>query len=493
MNALSALGLAFFSGLLLGGAYSTGGLGFFAYAGLIPLFTIIRQCSTGRVLLLSWISGLIFYSLTLYWIHRITWIGMILALPVLAFFYALPFAAARIVYQRYPRLGFTVLPFAVAGFEWIRSFDALAFPWMILGNSQTAYPFFVQFADITSVFGVSAWVVIVNISMYLLVRKKTVRRWLFFAVLFIAPTAYSLSVMHSFSPSGKELTVALIQGNVEPDQKWEGDMEAWNVNLYCTMSIEAMAHKPDLIVWPETATPVYLLQTPIYRRMVQSLVDSIDVPLLTGMPSIDLDTGRTWNAAGFFIPKGRTVQEYRKIHLVPFGEAIPLDNIFPSLRKIDFGQANWDEGTESVVFTSDSVPTFGTVICFESIFPDLVRKFVKKGSEFIVVITNDVWFGPRPAPQQHAMISVFRAIEFHRPIVRCANTGISMIIDQYGRIMKQTGTFERTTLVGTITPERRQTFYGRFGNLFSMASFLVTIACMVFSLYKKYHSGEENQ
>ena len=484
MNTLSALGLAFLSGFILGGAYPTVGFGFFAYAGLIPLFTIVRQCSPKRVLFWCWISGMIFYSLTLYWLRHITWVGMVLAIPFLAFFYAIPFVIARIVYSRHPRLGFVVLPFAVAGFEWIRSFDALAFPWMIFGNSQTAYPFFVQFADITSVYGVSAWVVAVNISIDLLVRKKTVRRWLFLAVLFIAPTVYSLCVIHLSSPAGKELTVALIQGNIDPDQKWEDGTEYWNVNLYRTMSIDAMPHKPDLFVWPETATPVYLLQTPVYRRMVQSLVDSTGVPLLTGMPSINLNTLQTWNAAGFFIPGGKTVQEYRKIHLVPFGEAIPLNTFFPALRKIDFGQANWDEGTESVVFTSDTVPPFGTVICFESILPDLVRTFVKKGSEFIVVITNDVWFGPRPAPQQHAMISVFRAIEFHRPIVRCANTGISMIIDQYGRIQHRTGTFERTTLVGTITPNRKQTFYCRFGNLFSMASFIFTITCLVISIKK---------
>ena len=174
-----------------------------------------------------------------------------------------------------------------------------------------------------------------------------------------------------------------------------------------------MEHDPDLIIWPETATPVYLLQSYRYKRMVQSLADSIEVPILTGMPSIDFETRQTWNSAGFFVPYGRTVQKYDKIHLVPFGEAIPLDDIFPSLRKIDLGQANWNEGEEEVVFKSPNLPAFSTVICFESIFPDLVRRFVKKGIEFIVVITNDVWFGPDTSPEQHAMISVFRAIEFH--------------------------------------------------------------------------------
>jgi apolipoprotein N-acyltransferase len=117
-----------------------------------------------------------------------------------------------------------------------------------------------------------------------------------------------------------------------------------------------------------------------------------------------------------------------------------------------------------------------------------VRSFVKKGVEFIVVITNDVWFGPSPSPQQHAMISIFRAIEFHMPVIRCANTGISMIVDPYGRIVKKTDTFTRETLIGTITPRKSKTFYMRFGNVFSLASFLCTMISLISSLYIKYHS-----
>ena len=130
------------------------------------------------------------------------------------------------------------------------------------------------------------------------------------------------------------------------------------------------------------------------------------------------------------------------------------------------------------------------MICFESIFPDLVRSFVKKGVEFITVVTNDVWFGPKSSPEQHAMISVMRAIEFHRPVVRCANTGISMIIDPYGRIKRKTGVFKRDTLIGTITPCTEKTVYLRFGNIFSLLSLLITLTCLGVSMYVKYHPSE---
>ncbi|MBN1294406.1 MAG: apolipoprotein N-acyltransferase [Candidatus Latescibacteria bacterium] len=484
---------ALFSALFLCGAYPPYYLGYFAFVGLVPLFNILRNCSLKRVLFWTWVNGLLFLGFSLFWIRHITWIGMILAVPVLAFFYALPFVICKIIYDVSPRFGFIILPFAVAGVEWIRSFDALAFPWMILGNSQAGYPFFIQFADITSAYGVSSWVVLVNISVYLLIRKKTIRRWLLLSAFIILPTLYSLTVIHTGRKNNeKSLTVALIQGNVMPEDKWSDGSEYWNINLYRTMSIESMKNKPDLIVWPETATPVYLLESPGYRNMVQSLVDSLGVPVVTGTPSMDLDTGQTWNSAAYFIPDD-SPQAYRKIHLVPFGEAFPLDNLFPALRNIDLGQANWDEGTERVIFTSIYLPNFCTLICFESIFPDLVRSFVKKGVEFIVIVTNDVWFGPRISPEQHAMISVLRAIEFHKPVVRCANTGISMIIDPFGRIVKKTAAYERTTITSSIKPNDVETFYMRFGNIFSVFSFFITLTGMVVCIYLRIRHSARNR
>ena len=180
------------------------------------------------------------------------------------------------------------------------------------------------------------------------------------------------------------------------------------------------------------------------------------------------------------------MERYDKIHLVPFGEAIPLDDIFPSLRKFHLGQANWDAGTKPVVFNSPQLPPFNVAICFESIFPDLIRKFIVRGSQFIVVITNDVWFGPYSSPVQHAMISVLRAIEFHLPVVRCANTGISMIIDPYGRVVNKTKTFERDILIGDIIPGTKKTVYAKFGNFFSMLCLLISLFSIIFYIYMKY-------
>jgi len=491
MKKSTALLCSFFSGLFLCCAFPPLGFGFCAFVALLPMFYIIQSSNPRNVFFYSWFSGIVFLGLSLSWIRNITWVGMILAVIVLAFFYALPFVLAALIRELSPKAGLAIFPFAVAGMEWIRSFDQLAFPWMALGNSQTYYPWLIQFADITSVYGVSFWIVTINLSIYLLIKKRSISRGVFLALLFLLPFVYSRIVMLRNDDNGRAITVALIQGNVFPEQKWASGLEEWNINLYLSMSVDAMSYNPDLIVWPETATPVYLADMQYYREKVQTLVDSLGVPVLTGMPSKDWDTGESWNAAGLFIPGEKEIQRYRKIHLVPFGEAFPLDELFPALRNIDFGQANWDEGTETVVFTSNEIPPFNIAICFESIFPDLIRKFIVKGSQFIIVITNDVWFGPYASPIQHTMISVMRAIEFHRPVIRCANTGISMIIDSHGRVLEQTGTFVRTMLSGNITPSYKQTIYCKFGNLFSFLAFLVSIVSFIVYIFVKYKNKKK--
>jgi apolipoprotein N-acyltransferase len=481
------------TGVFLGCSFPPIGPGFLAWFALIPLLIWMEGKRPLAVYGYVFLTGLVFHAITISWIRHITWAGMITAVLALSAIFAIPFWIASFVSSRWPRHGIFILPFAVAGIEWIRSFDVLAFPWVIFGNSQAAYWRLIQFADCTSVFGISWWVVMVNVVGYRFARHRSVGRFAFIVLSFIVPLAYSAYVLTHQDPVNKKVTVSLIQGNIYPDEKWEAGKELWNIELYNSMSVGTMKSAPDLFVWPETAAPVYLCQEPGYLRIVQSMVDSTGIPLLTGTPSINVDSDIIWNSACFLQPYQHDIPMYDKIHLVPFGEAIPFDNLFPSLKKIDFGQANWDEGKRVTVFKPETLPPFNVAICFESIFPDLMRKFVVKGSQFFVVITNDVWFGPISSPIQHAMISAIRAIEFHRTVARCANTGISMVIDRYGRILSRTGTFERTTLVDTIEPNDRMTFYARFGNIFSIMCFAITVIVLVISMFVHKQGTERTE
>ncbi len=497
MNLVRTYGPVVLSSVILALAYPPFGLGFLAFIGLIPMLSVVETENPGKVFLKFWLSGTLFHAATVLWISHVTWVGAVLAVIFLGLMYAVPFTTAAYARTCGPDLRMFALPCFVAGFEWVCSHDVLAFPWMIFGNSQASYPWIVQFADITSVFGVSWWVVAVNVIVYLAVKERNARYAAVLAALFIVPFTYSQVVIHASPQGGRSVRVAIVQGNVPQDDKWGGDVE-WNIDLYRTMSLQAAERRPDLLVWPETAIPAYVLQDPYYLHMVQSFVDTLGIPVLTGLPTVELDRKKpyeereTWNSAALFMPGGvDKTQRYDKIHVVPFGEAFPFDNVFPQLRKIDLGQANWNEGKERVVFRGQGLSPFHVAICFESIFPDLNREFIRKGSSFITVITNDAWFGPRTAPYQHAMISAMRAIEFHRPVVRCANTGVSMIIDPYGRIEKKTATFERTVLFGTITPRTDMSVYAKIGNVFSTGCLVISLALIAASYINRRTFSEK--
>ncbi len=478
----TALLLSIASGLLLAPAYPPLSLGFLAWIGLVPFIPVMLAKKPGRVFVLSFISGLVFFCLSLFWLGfhpDIPWVAAFVIIAVIALLYTVPFVLCSVLAQWSKRLALALFPFMVTGYEWLRSFDQLAFPWMIYGNSQAAYPGLIQFADIVSAYGVSFWLVTVNVIVFMLIVRRSVPRFIALALLFILPLVYSQYVIRTAPEPVSTVNVAMVQGNVTPDEKWADGLEEWNIHLYRAMTLETLDSNPDLVIWPETATPVYLADITSYRRSMQAFVDSISVPVVTGTPKIDFETGQTWNSAALFIPGRLLPDDYRKIHLVPFGEAIPLDNTFPVLRKIDLGEADWDEGSETTVFETPGLPIFNTVICFESIFPDLVRRFVARGSQMLVIITNDVWFGPVASPVQHAMIAVMRAIEFKRPVARCANTGISMFIDPYGRIISSRGVDERTTLSATLPIVDAMTFYGRFGNIFSIFCFVVSSVSLI--------------
>ena len=466
---------AVLSGALLTCAYPPVYLGFLAYIALVPLLAIAHLNPVRKTFALTYVAGLTFLGSSLFWIYYSTWVGMIIAILVLSVFFAVPFALTAYIRRTHPRLALFVFPFAFSSVEWLRSFDQLAFPWMILGNSQTSYPHLIQFADITSVYGVSCWIAVINIIIFMLFIKRSVSRFAALALLFVVPAAYSYFVINSGYGGERTVTVSLIQGNVSPLEKWRIGLEEWNIKLYAALSEEAKVSGPDLIIWPETAIPTYFADIPSYREMVRAKIDSLGIPVLTGLPSIDFATEETWNSAALLVPGKRDIRRYDKIHLVPFGEAFPLDNHLKFLRDIDFGQANWNEGHETVVYSVEGLPPFSPAICFESIFPDLIRSFVVAGSQLLVIITNDVWFAPVVAPEQHAMIAVMRAVEFHRPVARCANLGISLFIDQYGRITKQTRINERTILTDTLTTNDSMTFYARFGNVFSVAATIITL------------------
>jgi apolipoprotein N-acyltransferase len=278
-----------------------------------------------------------------------------------------------------------------------------------------------------------------------------------------------------------QVGVALIQGNIDQGQKWDPVVREQIFSIYRSLTHEAAAD-PDvqLIVWPEAATPFLFANERAYQARQLHLVQEVSRPLLFGSPTYSREDDRDvmYNSAFLVGPEAIVRGRYDKIHLVPFGEYIPLHRLLFFLDKLVVGIGDFRSGETYTVMT---IPQgrFAVLICFEVIFPDLVRHFVRHGAQFLVNITNDAWFGDSPASYQHLSMVIFRAVENRVPIVRAANTGISAVIDPTGRLVQQTDLFVRTWIKDRISlAERPATFYTRFGELFAYSCLLLTAVAL---------------
>jgi apolipoprotein N-acyltransferase len=263
--------------------------------------------------------------------------------------------------------------------------------------------------------------------------------------------------------------------------KWSGKHQAEILATFLQLSAQAAAGtpRPSLIIWPETATGSYLRREPAQVLQVSEFAARTGVPVFSGYPDWRLAVDgkvEQVNAAGMFAPDRGIGPTYAKRHLVPFGERMPFQRVFPALGRLELGQAEWTPGTGTVLFPSTAGP-FSCLVCFESIFPDLAREDVRRGARWLVNITNDEWFGDSPALYQHAAMAPFRAVENHVPLARCANTGVTMIADAYGRVTRRLAVWKAGVLIATLPPPGRPTFFTRVGDWPGWSA-LVAVALM---------------
>jgi apolipoprotein N-acyltransferase len=283
--------------------------------------------------------------------------------------------------------------------------------------------------------------------------------------------------------SPRTLRVALVQGNIPQSLKFDPAEKPMTFERYRTLTERALVLKPELIIWPETAMTDPLRYDPSSYALVTDLVARADAPLLTG--TIDVTGPTAFNAAVLTQPDGRITGIYHKIHLVPFGEYIPLKHLAVPLLKWlgpkdyeasdDYGFAC---GSEYTLFEAGGLQ-FGTVICFEDTLPDLYRRFVQRGADFMVNITNDAWFKHSPASEMQLANAVFRAAETHRPLVRVTNNGVTCVVDEFGGVNPQTrlAPFTDGTMVCELMVPRTAglTFYTMHGDWFAGACVLLSV------------------
>jgi apolipoprotein N-acyltransferase len=457
---------------------------------------------------LGLLTGAVYFGGTLYWlVQTMTTFGG-LATPVAAFAAAIliaylslfPAAFAWIHARLFRSLGTSALllaPLVWVATEMGRTYLWDGFPWELLGYSQVTVLPIAQLASVVGVYGLSAFVAIVSAAAAYAALERTVRRWLVGAVtatLLIGCAIWGAARVRAqtLTKEGSPIRVAVLQGNVPQEQKdeaYRGDRLLIDAisQRYIDMTREAISRGARFILWPESSIPYYYQQDLVRGDAVRRLTREAHVTILLGSDQIEpvrpVATGkppeaRYYNAAFLVRPDGSTGAIYRKIHLVPFGEYVPLKRLLFFVGPLVEAVSDFSAGTDPVLLPVDGHMA-STAICYEVIYSSLMRSFVVRGSELLTTITNDAWYGWSSAAYQHWEQASMRAIEQGRYLARAANTGISGFVDPYGRVMQKSNMFESAVMVADLRFIAARTIYGRIGDLVGWLSVALTAAALL--------------
>jgi apolipoprotein N-acyltransferase len=495
--------------LMLTAAFPKWNVSGFAWFALVPLFCAVWNRRPAEAFRLGMVFGVVHYSTLLYWLvdtmHTYGGLPYFFCLPVLLLFSAY-LALYWGVFCGFAAFvpGFSCAhPFLLAscmtGLEWIRSLLFSGFPWGMLGHTQSGHPFLVQIADVTGVYGLTWVIVLGNVSVLHLLRLIAFRKEahplllpqavvgtvLLFVMIIGATTGYGMlryQAIQGMMDTAPTPSIAVVQGNIPQDVKWNPAFQEISTETYVHLSRQAP--KADLIIWPETATPFYLGRHAALTPLVLDTARDLQTEMLVGSPSYEVLHGqpRYFNSAYLIDIHGLLVQRYDKVHLVPFGEYVPLGRWLSFLGKIVQAVGDFDPGTALSPLNA-ATGSIGVQICYEIIFPSLSRRMVANHAGLLVNITNDAWFGSSSGPYQHFAIAQFRAVENRRTLVRAANTGISGFIAPTGDIVDAgplLRTWHKTQSVPILTIE---TIYTRYGDVFAIFCFSIFIASFCFFYY----------
>ena len=531
--------LSVLSGALLIFCFPKANLSFLAWFSFLPLFWAVHKKSPGESFFYSYLAGVVFFFGALYWVGYVSGLGFVLLVFYLAVYFGLFGLACSFALKLHPCLSLFFIPSFWVILEYLRSHLFTGFGWALLAHSQSRNLPLIQLSSITGAYGVSFLVMLVNVGIWRIIaanpaparrggvnfpplaegparagrdqgegehlvsRKNKLTRFITGLITFIflaGVIIYGYSKLKRPEPEGSAIKIALIQASIPQELK---NSRSGLSNLILDKHLvltklsavkgEIGLSRPgekiesgrrpvksaDLVVWPETAVPDYILDKQDLYAAIVEMVKETGIPLLTGLPYYQEEKDEYYNSAVLFSKEGIPGTRYDKLHLVPFGEYLPLRPLLSSLSNIidridEIGDYN--PGLEYTVFSLPGGARFSVLICFEDMVAGLSREFIKRGARLLINITNDAWFENSSAPYQHMDGSIFRAVENGVPLVRCANTGVSCFIDADGRVGKRVRDAEGRDVFITgycadevNLPERSGlTFYTRFGDLFCL-------------------------
>jgi apolipoprotein N-acyltransferase len=492
--------LALASGLMTALCFPKFNLIFLAWICLLPMFLIILEEKPAGSFVFGWIAGLVFYGILLYWIPAVpahygglsdflSFLVYLILILFLGLFWAVFAFLSTVLRRAFPRLIFILIPFLWVSLEYAITHFLTGFPWGLLGSSQTKNLYLIQTASLTGVYGIS-FVLVLFQSLFLASVKLRMRSPFFLALafVFLVHTAGYLTVGDIPSGGGPPFKGAVIQGNVSSDIFWDtyDTRDIYRLfERHMKLTRQAASAGARIIFWPEFSVPLCLsCPAPLYQDLgerLKSFVRESQVSLLVGSNETahSKDGGEIYyyNTAVQINPD-LSQSLYHKNHLVPFGEYTPYKRIFSFIQKITNSVGELTPGHTLRLHSWDGLD-YGSPICYEIIFPNLVRKFAARGASFLVTITNDAWFGSSAAPRQHFSIAILRAVENRRYLLRAATTGISGVIDPYGRIVARTELNTEAALTETIFPIQTATLYTLWGDWFPLSALTISALFLI--------------
>ncbi len=489
------------SGVLLTLGFPKFNLFFVSWFATIPLLLAIRNKQPWEAFRLGFVCGIVHYVSTLHWIQYVVQHYGGLPLPlawgcvlILAAYMALyPAAFCYVAGRLEPNTPLWVfgLPGVWVTMEFIRAHAFTGFPWACLGYSQTPWNLIIQISDITGVYGVS-WLIVLTgtvLTAFTAGYRNALHLTILIACLSLVLTYGSWRRAHvdELYQQASPWSVAVIQGNIDQAVKWDPDFQQMTLERYRLLSIDAAqaSPAPEFVVWPETAVPFFYGFEEDLTEQLNDTFAQVGKPVLFGLPSMILLEGmpKVQNSAYLVRPDGTLLGTYAKQHLVPFGEYVPYQHVLFFVSRLVYAAGDFEPGRgPSVMQLGDH--SLGVLICYEAIFPELARAAVRQGANVLVNITNDAWYGDTGAPYQHRDMALWRAVEFRVPIIRAANTGVSVIADAAGRVAGRIPLNETEWLVADIHPLQVQTIYERWGDFFAWVCSLTTVFGVVYARWK---------
>jgi apolipoprotein N-acyltransferase len=495
-----------------------------AWVALIPIFYQARQTSNLKGIFLHfYVLGLLFFLISCEWLRHVTYFGWFFVVFAYAFYFGL-FGIFVFWFWRRKQyaLSLFALPSAWVVLEWIRTeIPVWGFGWNLLAYSQAFQLEFARLAVFFGAYGLSWLIVFFNLALFFLIQflfhheKKegfvALYSFLILGMILGFYFGHQLNLSKSRKAENAVVSIGVIQGNIPQKEKWDPNYKSEIIDTYEHLTrFVPSDEKPDLIVWPEAAFPGFF-NLDAERSRVLRLAKDLDVPILLGSPHLETVPGTgeireiPYNSAYLVpphpnpLPSGegrvRGIDRYDKIRLVSFGEYVPWRPIFTPLGlerlAYSLGVSDFEAGKAIKVFSLKEKFEFSVLICFEDTFPSLARRSVEAGADFLVVMTNDAWFGNSAAPYQHVQASVFRAIENKVPVIRAANTGISAFINEQGKVIdrvkdkKGNDIFISGGLIRPVSLKEGKTIYQKWGYQFPVFCLVFVVIGFVLSLHNK--------